>query len=695
MPAYAVLGATGNTGSALIENLLTNSSSTIHAYCRNKPKLLRALPHLADNKNVHIFEGAITDLSLIHACVRNTRAVFLTVTTNDNVPGCRLSQESAQTVLDALQKVRTEEPDIPLPKLVLLSSATIDPHLCRRMPKIFVPIMKTAASNVYADLIRTEKILRANEDWIKTVYIKPGGLSVDIQRGHKLDFDEQESFISYLDLAAAMLEAADDDTGLYEGRNMPSSKISLSPSHLGQNIYTPSNTTPPPSALEITNTLLQSNHDKLHIFFRNLNGHNHLVHNLLSRLALGASPAQLQTAYDDDLPTQRAMPPLDNGIVKCMSDDGYFEAQIGKIDQYSNFLRFFEGVIDAADADQQGTKNGEGQGNGAGEGEKKKVGDGWKFIVNEYVFSRSSIAEKILPLMYDGAYHSIIHLGLGAEFNQPGFIAEALAQAAAHDSFGTDTFFLSAEAKASADIAAGGSKEGKSLVSLLADIRNTPALIEAGRVPGLIGTMKMKKAVLVKAGEEIITLASKFRVTPETLEKKTAEVLNFCAYLAGAAQKDGYARKIDFFFMHCVTSSIFFSVLIRQDWISVEDKVRLVEWKGRLDLMWFVVCGVPDLDIGAVTEYVGEKTGNMSWEELFVAVNEQHDDGHVAKFVRALKNGEEVCKEFEGDDVFMVKGDMWLKIARMSYDTTIDTTMQTRWVVMAGMESAWGWVPKV
>ncbi|KAL4968750.1 uncharacterized protein BDV14DRAFT_211329 [Aspergillus stella-maris] len=589
MPTYAVLGATGNTGSALIENLLTNPSNTIHAYCRNKSKLLRAFPHLADNKNVHVFEGSITDLSLIHACVRNTRAVFLTVTTNDNVPGCRLSQESAQTVLDALQKVRTEEPDVALPKLVLLSSATIDPHLCRRMPKIFVPIMKTAASNVYADLIRTEKILRANEDWIKTVYIKPGGLSVDVQRGHKLDFDEQESFISYLDLAAAMLEAADDEGGLYEGRNV-------------------------------------------------------------------ASPAQLQTAYDDDLPTQRAMPPFDMGIVKCMADKDYFEAQIGKIDQYS---------------------------------------DGWKTIVNEYVFSRSAIAEKILPLMYDGAYHSIIHLGLGAEFNQPGFIAEALAQAAAHDSFGTDTFFLSSESKASEDIAAGGSKEGKTLVSLLDDIRNTPALIEAGRVPGLIGTMKMKKSVLVKAGEEIISIASKFRVTPETLERKTAEVLNLCAYLAGAAQRDGYARKIDFFFMHCVTSSIFFSVLIRQDWISLGDKVRLVEWKGRLDLMWFVVCGVPDLDIGAVSGYIGEKTGDMSWEELFIAVNEQHDDGHVAKFVRALKNGEEVCREFEGHDDFMVKGDMWLKIARMSYDTTIDTTMQTRWVVMAGMESAWGWVPKV
>ncbi|KAL2859779.1 uncharacterized protein BJX67DRAFT_387296 [Aspergillus lucknowensis] len=661
MPTYAILGATGNTGTALIQNILRTPSSRVNAYCRNKAKLLRLLPDLdlAANKSVDIYEGSITDLALIHACIRNTSAVFLVATTNDNIPGCRISQDSVRTVLDALQKIRTEEPDLPLPKLVLLSSATIDPHLGRKMPGWFKPIMKTAASHVYKDLIEAERLMRANEAWVTSIFIKPGGLSVDIQRGHKLDFDEQESFISYLDLAAAMLEAADEGAGLYDGRN-----INLTASTLSKipNNYAPSHGQDP--AVTLTNQLLQINHDKLHIFFRDLNGHNHLVHNLLTRIAIGATPAQLQTAFDDDLPTQRAAPPVDEAVVANLGEEKYFFDRISQITQYTNFLRFFERKI----------------GN---------HGDGWKCVVNEYVFSRSRIANAILPLMYDGAYHSIIHLGLGVEFEQPSIIAEALAQAAAHDSFRTDYFFLTAEERAPRY------KGDEALVTLLNEIKATPKIVTAAKTPGLIGTMKMKKAVLANAGDEIIDIVARFRVTPETLEKRTAEVLNFCAYLAGSAQRPGYARKIDFFFMHCVTSSIFFSVLNRQDWIAVEDKVRLVEWKGRLDLMWYAICGVPELDIDAVRGYQGPLTGNMGWEELFGVVNEQHDDGHVAKFVRALKNAEEVCKDFEDDAGFMVKGDMWLRIARMAYDSTLETTPMTRWVVMAGMDSAWSSVQKV
>jgi hypothetical protein len=37
--------------------------------------------------------------------------------------------------------------------------------------------------------------------------------------------------------------------------------------------------------------------------------------------------------------------------------------------------------------------------------------------------------------------------------------------------------------------------------------------------------------------------------------------------MAGASQRPARKRKIDFFYMHTLTSSIFFSVLIKQDWI--------------------------------------------------------------------------------------------------------------------------------
>lgn len=221
MPTYAILGSTGNCGSALIQNLLHSPENKIHAYCRNKAKLHRLLPQTLENKQVQVFEGSILDVELMADCIRGAKAVFLVVTTNDNIPGCRVSQDSAAAVIQALQNIKADSgPGLKLPKLVLLSSATIDDHLARHMPGWFRPIMLAAASNVYADLRRAEDLLRSHEDWVSTIFIKPAGLSPDISRGHRLTLDEEESFISYLDLSAGMIEAADNEEMLYDGRNV-------------------------------------------------------------------------------------------------------------------------------------------------------------------------------------------------------------------------------------------------------------------------------------------------------------------------------------------------------------------------------------------------------------------------------------------------------------------------------------------
>jgi putative NADH-flavin reductase len=223
MSTYAILGATGNCGTALIEHLLASPTTpTINAYCRNKAKLVRSVPKINNCKKVNVFEGNITDVNLLTSCIKDCKAVFMVVTSNDNIPGCRLGQDTAETVISALGvlKSRAAPGTMQIPKLVLLSSATIDDHLAREMPWWFRPIMLTAASNVYNDLRVAERFLRAQEDWVSTIFIKPGGLSVDVQRGHTLSLDREESFISYLDLAAAMIEAADCKEGIYDMKNV-------------------------------------------------------------------------------------------------------------------------------------------------------------------------------------------------------------------------------------------------------------------------------------------------------------------------------------------------------------------------------------------------------------------------------------------------------------------------------------------
>ncbi|KAI0469978.1 putative NAD-dependent epimerase/dehydratase [Xylariaceae sp. FL0804] len=222
MSTFAVMGSTGNCGSALVENLLRQSAhNRIKAYCRNPDKLYARVPLARDNKQVEVFAGDIGDIDLVRDCVRDARAVFLLVTSNDNLPGCRLGQDSAATVVRALQDLKAEaDPGLRLPKLVLLSSATIDDHLARHMPGWFRPVMLNAASYIYDDLRRTEVLLRSHDDWLSTIFIKPGGLSVDVGRGHRLTLDDHESFISYYDLSAGMIEAAMDEEHRYDGRNV-------------------------------------------------------------------------------------------------------------------------------------------------------------------------------------------------------------------------------------------------------------------------------------------------------------------------------------------------------------------------------------------------------------------------------------------------------------------------------------------
>lgn len=427
----------------------------------------------------------------------------------------------------------------------------------------------------------------------------------------------------------------------------------------------------PTESLHEVARLLQKNHDESHIFWREANGHNHTVHNLLTSLALGASPSELQQAFEDDEKDHsRSKPEADEHAVREMADEEKYYERLGQDAQYSNFLAFYEQEINAK---------------------------GWKAVINQHCFSRTRNADALLARLFDGAFHPIIHLGLGVEFELPSIIAEGLAQAATDRSLGVDVYFRDCEQEAEtneSDPASAGS--GRHFVDLLHEAHASEAISQAARWDD-VGPSKMSKGVLGRGAQEIVRLGAQFRVEPDTLEQKTAEMISCCAYMAGAAQRPGKPRKIDFFYMHDVTGSIFLTILIRQPWISVEDKIRLVEHKGRLDLVWYATCGAAKLNIDDIKTYDGGPSATMDWNALFRAINAMHDDGHVAKFARALKNGEEVCKAFEDSNgnAFPVKGDMWLRLAQMAYDTNLNLSPEAKWIFFTGFDQPWSQVPSV
>jgi len=286
-----------------------------------------------------------------------------------------------------------------------------------------------------------------------------------------------------------------------------------------------------------------------------------------------------------------------------------------------------------------------------------------------------------------GFYHPLIHLGFGVEFKQPAIIVEALAQAAVHDGW-VAKFLHDAEQRAAAQKT---STPSKSLVQLMAECRANDKLRKS---PHWEDDNKVRDGIFVRAPDEMVQIAAQWRVEPDELEQKTAEMINAVAYFSGAAQSPPRQVKFDFFYMHCANCSLFFSVFLREPWLRVEDKCRLLEWKGRLDLALYVSRGSPTLLVEEVTNYQA-KQPEHGWDGIIRRVDAIPDDGHASKLVRALANGERACQPFEAgvaDDVFPIKGDMWLKLGHMAIDSV--EAGQPRWVRGTGFEQAWRDIPE-
>nr|POF02472.1 questin oxidase [Quercus suber] len=446
------------------------------------------------------------------------------------------------------------------------------------------------------------------------------------------------------------------------GEGATASKIHFSSKHLQSGIARIDLN--PPGCIDILNELLQKNHVDFGMFWRPTAGHNHTVHSMLSVFALGGGPKQLKRAYDDDDLHQEPMPPVDFEVVDKLGDTKTFLVKMRQLDQYGNFLIFFEREIEVK---------------------------GWTAVVNEYCFDHGELSQAMLAQLFEGAYHPIIHLGFGIEFDQPCIVAEGLAHAATHDPADIETFFVRSE-----QIARSGSVRSRSLVELYSQVRENKKIQTAAKMQQ--GPVRVRDGVMACALEEIATVAAQFQVTPEDLELRTVEMVSCAAHSAGSAQRSGKASKIDFFLMHDVTSSLFITLLVRQPWITVENKIRLVEWKGRMDLVWYAASSAPALDSQFVAQYEPTLSKGMDWRSLFQAVNDVHDDGHVSKFVRALRSGEEVAKSFEdetGTAMLPVHGDMWFKLAQMAYDSTFGLPDISKWIMGAGFDPLWARIANV
>jgi hypothetical protein len=123
--------------------------------------------------------------------------------------------------------------------------------------------------------------------------------------------------------------------------------------------------------------------------------------------------------------------------------------------------------------------------------------------------------------------------------------------------------------------------------------------------------------------------------------------------------------KLDFFFIHAVNLSIFFKAFMELPYIEASMKSRLLEMKGRMDLLIWASRKMPEPQVDDILNY----QIHLGWPEVFSkSYLHPSDDGHLAKFVRTVAFAEELCRPFvpklQGHNL-PVSGDMWLKIGNM------------------------------
>ena len=131
----------------------------------------------------------------------------------------------------------------------------------------------------------------------------------------------------------------------------------------------------PHSSVDKVKSLLLQNHESFHVFWNFKGYHNHQVHYLLTAYALGADPGELQCFFDGNVGYQRERLPIDEGLVRKLSDDRYFKSLMGMDTYFNDYTTFFQ---------------------------RKCEEERWQSVVNKYLFSRSEIAEQLVVGLFAG-----------------------------------------------------------------------------------------------------------------------------------------------------------------------------------------------------------------------------------------------------------------------------------------------------
>ncbi|KAI5924655.1 hypothetical protein F4810DRAFT_662673 [Camillea tinctor] len=406
-------------------------------------------------------------------------------------------------------------------------------------------------------------------------------------------------------------------------------------------------------AAKKTTELLQKDLELHHVYFNDAGYHNHISHHLLALYGTGASAEDIEKAYHDNTSYQLAAMKTHGNPVEDFKDWNNAKKCLGKGQYYSDFLAHFQAEIERL---------------------------GWQKTIQEYMFKGDERSEDMLLRMFAGFVHPLIQLMYGVEWHEPALVAMGLAQAAVHSDE------LKEFTQASEEAAKKAPTPMPRITALLEAVRADKKL---STFCTLEGVPKFDGGLFTKARDEVIKITSQVKVTPDELEERTVEMYDASIYEgAAAALRPGKDAKWDFFLIHHINVSPIHLILNKQDWISTADKVRLLEWKIRLDLIQYAARGCPPLSLDSITSYVPRDEKPVSESELLRRLHALEDDGHVSKLFRAVRIGRDISKKYEDREWLMIKGDdLWSKIDHMVIDGA--ESPGPKWVRSAGIDEVW------
>lgn len=143
-----------------------------------------------------------------------------------------------------------------------------------------------------------------------------------------------------------------------------------------------------------------------------------------------------------------------------------------------------------------------------------------------------------------------------------------------------------------------------------------------------------------------------------------------------------------------MNSAPIFLTLNKADWVPKSMKIRLLEWKMRLDVVQYVARGCPTLQSDILRTYTPkDKTAVSSPSDLLPRFYVTPDDGHTIKVVRALLIAQEETERWGKKDWMRIRGEDWVRLHYLLLDGI--EGYEDRWVRAAGFDEAWKDVPKL